>query len=601
MGAVYRAEHALMDRLVALKVIAPRLLEQPGAADRFRQEVRAAARLHHPNIVAAFDAEHVGPVTVLAMEYVEGRTLADVLHARGPLPAAEACDHARQAALGLAHAHALGMVHRDVKPANLMLTPDGQVKILDFGLARFVSEGVPDTAATAGTVPAGDPALTATGACMGTLDYVAPEQADDARTADARADVYALGATLYHLLAGRVPFHGGGATEKLYRLAVADPTPLAAIRPDLPAGLVRVVERMMAKRPAARFPTADAAAAALAPFAAGRPPRRRRRLVLAGLLVAAVVAAAVVIRLKTERGEVVIETDDPDVEVVVKGDRVVTIRDPKTGRAYVLDRADLTLAEADGGGLQVTLDGTQPVVLKRDGTRIAAVRLERPSPGGSGKPTGEVRRFEGHVGTVWAADVSPDGTRAVSGGHDGAVRVWDVASGRELVRLGVPTGRVRTVAFSRGGQRVLVCGLKEVSIWDLKSNTAAHRFLHPGPVHSAAFTPDGRSVLTGDGGSASSASGTSRPAAWCTSSPAIPTRSRPWPCPRTAAGPSPRATTTPSGSGTWRRAGRCTPFQDTPRGSRVWHSPRTAAAGSRPAGTGRPACGTWTPAGRSTP
>src|SRR5262249_5069965 len=140
MGTVYRAEHALMRRTVALKVINPHLLAHPGAADRFRQEVRAAAQLHHPNIVTAFDAGQVGPVTVLVMEYVEGRSLSDVLRDRGALPVAEACDYARQAALGLHHAHELGMVHRDVKPHNLMLTADGRVKILDFGLARFTSE-----------------------------------------------------------------------------------------------------------------------------------------------------------------------------------------------------------------------------------------------------------------------------------------------------------------------------------------------------------------------------------------------------------------------------------------------------------------------------
>src|SRR5262249_31507580 len=183
---------------------------------RFRQEVRAAAKLHHPNIVTAFDAEQVGPLTVLVMEYVDGRTLADHLTDRGPVPVAEACEYARQAALGLAHAHALGMVHRDVKPANLMLTPDGRVKILDFGLARFLSEEV--GADRSDDPAAADSSLTRTGACMGTVDYMAPEQAEDARSADGRSDVYALGATLYHLLAGRPPFFGGAAADKLHRL-----------------------------------------------------------------------------------------------------------------------------------------------------------------------------------------------------------------------------------------------------------------------------------------------------------------------------------------------------------------------------------------------
>ena len=137
MGAVYKAEHRLMERTVALKVIKPALFDNPGAVQRFRQEVKAAARLQHPNIVTAHDAGQAGALHFLVMEYVEGRSLAEYLQEKGTLPAAEACEYARQAAVGLQHAHEKGMVHRDVKPHNLMRTPDGQVKILDFGLARF--------------------------------------------------------------------------------------------------------------------------------------------------------------------------------------------------------------------------------------------------------------------------------------------------------------------------------------------------------------------------------------------------------------------------------------------------------------------------------
>src|SRR5262249_21197309 len=144
MGTVYRAEHTLMGRPVALKVIDPRLLEHAGSLARFRQEVMAAARLSHPNIVIAYDAEQAGAHHFLVMEFVEGTNLADYLRTRGRLGAGEACAYVRQAALGLQHAFAKGMVHRDIKPHNLMLTPDGQVKVLDFGLARFVSEPLPE-------------------------------------------------------------------------------------------------------------------------------------------------------------------------------------------------------------------------------------------------------------------------------------------------------------------------------------------------------------------------------------------------------------------------------------------------------------------------
>ncbi len=433
MGAVYKAEHTLMERPVAVKVIAAHLLRQPGAADRFRQEVKAAARLSHPNIVTAFDAEQVGPVTVLVMEYVEGRSLADVVRAGGPLLPQDACGYARQAALGLAHAHALGMVHRDVKPHNLMLTPDGRVKILDFGLARFVAEGLADAPAeTVVALAAGD-ALTHTGACMGTLDYMAPEQARDARTADARADVYALGCTLYHLLTGVVPFPGGSNLDKLARLGSDEPTPLAELCPAVPPQLAAVVAKMMAKRPDERFASATEVADALVPFTlTGRVTPRRRRNVfaaLAAVLICAATAAAVV-KVTTARGEVTIETDDPDVEVVVKGDRIVRVRDPKSGREYTLDRTDLTFGE-DGDGVQVTLDGTKPVVLKRSGKAFATVRLV-PKPA---EPWVEIFRTAwagtGHVNSL---TFSPDGKDLLVGrGDDGFGRIYDLATGK--VRL----------------------------------------------------------------------------------------------------------------------------------------------------------------------
>ena len=143
MGAVYKAEHRLMERPVALKVIRRGLTDDPAAAERFRREVKAAARLSHPHIVRAYDAEQAGDLHFLVMEFVEGTDLARLVAGQGPLPVARACEYARQAALGLQHAFEHGMVHRDIKPQNLMLTPDGQVKVLDFGLARFVSESAP--------------------------------------------------------------------------------------------------------------------------------------------------------------------------------------------------------------------------------------------------------------------------------------------------------------------------------------------------------------------------------------------------------------------------------------------------------------------------
>jgi len=255
MGAVYRAEHRLMDRPVALKVIRGDLLGNEAMVERFRREVKAAARLpSHPNIVAAYDAEQAGETHMLVMEFIEGTDLARLVDRRGSLPVGEACEYARQAALGLQHAFEDGMVHRDIKPQNLMRTTRGQIKILDFGLARFASE-------------ASEAGLTADGMILGSADYIAPEQIDNPHAADIRADIYSLGSTLYFLLAGRPPFPDGSLIQKLMAHREKTPRPLTEIRAEVPPELARVVERMMAKDPARRFQTPDEAARALAPFA----------------------------------------------------------------------------------------------------------------------------------------------------------------------------------------------------------------------------------------------------------------------------------------------------------------------------------------------
>ncbi|HKB00978.1 MAG TPA: protein kinase [Gemmataceae bacterium] len=267
MGAVYRAEHRRMERPVALKVIHRDLVARPGAVDRFRQEVKAAGRLSHPNIVTAHDADEAGGLHFLVMEFVEGMSLAQLVRDRGRLPPKAASGIVRQAALGLQHAHEQGMVHRDVKPQNLMLTPGGRVKILDFGLARFAREAAPPDD-TLPDGPTGPDSLTCTGSVLGTPDFIAPEQARDSSTVDGRADVYSLGCTLYYLLTARVPFPGATAAEMLAAHDRGQPDPLPA-GCELPPGLPAVVMKMMARDPADRYPTPVAAAEALAPFARG--------------------------------------------------------------------------------------------------------------------------------------------------------------------------------------------------------------------------------------------------------------------------------------------------------------------------------------------
>jgi hypothetical protein len=278
MGAVFLAEHRVLRRLVALKVIKQVYTADPAAVERFRREARAAAQLQHPNIVAAHDADPVGDTHFLVMEYVAGVTLAQLLRERGPLPVAQACEYARQAALGLQHAHERGLVHRDVKPENLMLAADGTVKVLDFGLAALNAERGPD-------------ALTSLNGLMGTPDYMAPEQAEDPRQADTRADVYSLGCTLYQLLTGQVPYPAPTPVLKVLAHREKPLPSVRAARREVPAELEAVLNRLLARRPAARPQTPGAAAAALAPFAAGAGGRRRRgrrlrAVALLGLLAA---------------------------------------------------------------------------------------------------------------------------------------------------------------------------------------------------------------------------------------------------------------------------------------------------------------------------
>lgn len=267
MGNVYRAEHRLMNRPVAIKVINSQLVRHSQAIERFRREVQAAAKLSHPNIVAAYDAEQAGDLHFLVMEFVEGTDLASVVQQRGPLPVAEACECIRQAAVGLQHAHEKGMVHRDIKPHNLMRAAGGQVRILDFGLAGFATEAAADAASVrtdAGSTDHGH--LTTIGSVMGTPDYLAPEQAADAHSADVRADIYSLGCTLYYLLTGKPPFEADNVLAKIKAHAEQAPAAIESVRVDVPEELAEVIRRMMAKNPAERFQTPAEVADALAGF-----------------------------------------------------------------------------------------------------------------------------------------------------------------------------------------------------------------------------------------------------------------------------------------------------------------------------------------------
>jgi serine/threonine protein kinase len=261
MGLVFKARHRRMGRVVALKLIAPGQVSDPDALRRFQREIEAAAQLEHSNVVRAYDADQAGDVHFFVMEYVEGIDLGKLVRQRGPLPIEEACTYIRQAALGLQHAHEHGLVHRDIKPSNLLLsTRDGVVKILDLGLARLepTGEGLDEPMT-----------LTRDGALMGTPDFLAPEQARDAHSADIRSDLYSLGCTFYYLLTAKVPFPGDSLAQKIYKQQFAEPVPLTEVRPEIPAHVSAVVYRLMAKQPQDRYQTPAGVAADLPPLGEG--------------------------------------------------------------------------------------------------------------------------------------------------------------------------------------------------------------------------------------------------------------------------------------------------------------------------------------------
>jgi serine/threonine protein kinase/formylglycine-generating enzyme required for sulfatase activity len=409
MGTVYQADHLVMGRTVALKVINSTLLGHPDALPRFLTEVRAAARLDHPNIVKAYDADNVGQLQMFVMEFVEGTTLDRLLAQQGPLPVKLACLYGGQAALGLQHAHEKGLAHRDIKPSNLIVSNKGQVKILDFGLVKLT--GMPQ-----------DQHLTQTGAYMGTAGYVAPEQAMNAGKADIRSDIYSLGCVIYHLLAGRPPFRADTLLQTIMAHVNEPPPSLLEVRPDIPEALWQVLTRMLAKDPAQRFQTPLEVARALQPFVhdahrshapSAVPPAqataptspltatvpvalpvarkatpspaeqdrqtRKRRWWVAGVvavmfLLGVVVPAAVVLRVQAPKGTLVLEIEQPGAEVLVDGNKVkiqekdgreiarIEVTDEKPHQLKVTNKdgftiytREFTIKDAKAGPIKVAL------------------------------------------------------------------------------------------------------------------------------------------------------------------------------------------------------------------------------------------------------
>jgi serine/threonine protein kinase len=273
MGSVYLARHSAqagasvnspMPPLVALKVLPPKRAKAEGRVlARFQREMELCQRVGHPHLTRTFEAGVIDGVYYIAMEYIRGTSLSRLIKDGGPLPVARAARLFAEIAAGLEHAHEVGLIHRDLKPSNIMVTPNGHGKVLDLGLALAVDEVLPEDK----TIVGGQ------GYVVGTMDYIAPEQVDDAAAVDARADLYALGCSLYFALSGQPPFPGGTSRDKMRRQRTDYAEPLAELNPAVPAAFARLVERLMEKDPERRYRSAAAVRAALLPWAADDPER----------------------------------------------------------------------------------------------------------------------------------------------------------------------------------------------------------------------------------------------------------------------------------------------------------------------------------------
>lgn len=254
MGRVYLARDTRLNRLVALKVLSPERVNNPRAIARFQREAKVGAQLQHENLVRIYDEGNAGGVRYLVMEYIVGKNLSQMIAEQGPMPPTVAARLIVQVAQGLEHAHQKGLIHRDVNPSNILVTHDGVAKLTDLGLAIDLTD---------------QGEVTREGATVGTFDYISPEQARHSRSVDTRSDIYSLGCTFYHMIAGRVPFPGPSLPEKLFAHELQEPTPLTQVVPGVPAGLAAVVRKMMRKLPEDRYPGPAAVIEALQPFLSG--------------------------------------------------------------------------------------------------------------------------------------------------------------------------------------------------------------------------------------------------------------------------------------------------------------------------------------------
>lgn len=488
MGIVYKALHVRLRKVVAIKVLPAGNPSSAESVDRFAREMEIIGRFDHANIVCAHDAGEWQGRHFLVMEYVPGPDVHRLVAQAGPLPVAESCEIARQAALGLAHAHRHGIVHRDVKPGNLVISRCGQVKLLDLGLALRRAERLTSEE------------LTAAGQLMGTLDYLAPEQASDSHGVDAGADIYSLGCTLYKLLVGKPPFASERFSSPASKIAAHDhevPVPLHELRSDVPEPLAKLVNEMLVKNPHERPRNADEVAVRLQPFCRGADLE---------LLVADAGLFDDEPESLADAGaisQLVAAWNQPSgMRELVKDDRIETARSPAYHRwklAALSLAASLAVAAvvavgiySAGGPGQRRIIAPGPPRENLSGTRVD--KYGEPLPAGAKMRLGSIRLRHGD--NVLSVAFSPDGTSLASGSADCTVRLWDPATGREKWARDV-YHRAHQVTFSPDGKMIAVAlGSGHIRCLDMRSEIVWSVLAHPARVNTVAFSPSGEFIAS---------------------------------------------------------------------------------------------------------
>lgn len=390
MGVVYLARHRKLRRLVALKFIRAADHSEAAILGRFEREMRAIGRVQHPNVVVAHDAGEFGGTHFIAMEYVDGETLSQLMERQGTLEMGQACEIIRQAALGLQHAHQCGMVHRDIKPGNVMIDQTGTVKILDLGIAQIDSQSTDSMSANSSGF--GD--LTSIGVAMGTLGYMSPEQALDARHIDARTDIYSLGVTFYRMISGQMPFpHDQYDTLDKFFIAIStqNPPSLSLACPDLPRDLISLVDAMIARDVDERVQSTgevveridgigtaesdrpiEAESVSVTNNPISQPSRaagnRRGLLIAVGISALACILFAIFL-LRTPYGTVEIEVVDHEVAVVL-AENGIEIIDKETDRIWTINAQSRAPTRLPAGQYHFKVPGELQVT-DESGVRIS--------------------------------------------------------------------------------------------------------------------------------------------------------------------------------------------------------------------------------------